>query len=75
MGAPAAEIAADMPKDTSKFPPRVTHYTDDPIRWPWPDNPCHSHVLGWDRFTDTWALVSCDRCLEHRPANQKGGTT
>ena len=48
-----------MPRDASKCPPKVTHYTDDPTRWPWPDNPCHSHVLGWDRFTDTWALVSC----------------
>ncbi len=59
-----------MPKDTSKFPPRVTHYTDDPFRWPWPENPCHSHVLGWDRFSDTWALVSCARCLEHWPAQR-----
>ena len=56
-----------MPRDTSKWPPKVTHYSDDPTRWPWPNNPCNSHVLGWDRFTDAWALVSCDRCLEHRP--------
>ena len=57
-----------MPRDTSNFPPRVTHYTDDPTRYPWPDPQCHSHVLGWDPFTDVWALVSCARCLEHRPA-------
>ena len=56
-----------VPRDTSKFPPKVTHYSDDPTQWPWPYNPCHSHVLGWDRFTDAWPLVSCDRCLEQRP--------
>ena len=53
----------------TNFPPKVTHYSENPK----PDHGlphpvCNSHVLGWDILQADWDGVDCDHCLDKMPA-------
>ena len=55
-------------KRHANFPPRMTHFSEDPTRKLWPMEPCRSMVLGWDLHVNDWDQLDCQECLEHRPS-------